>query len=158
MGPVRQNPIQRTVSLFICVCVALCTIVAHNIAQNRPHSFPLTLQTITTIPMMSIWGKGGQRSEIGCLPYFHTWCGLSANLESRSEMCCTWLAENTGRKNDAKNRHLGTIPQLCRDIFATEACIDNWKKNLLSSNISSQYGELWPSCGWDPFVSLGHPR
>ena len=40
MGPVRQNPIQRTVSLFICVCIALCTIVAYNIAQNRPDSFP----------------------------------------------------------------------------------------------------------------------
>jgi len=40
MGPVRQNPIQRTVSLFICVCITLCTIVAHNIAQNRPDSFP----------------------------------------------------------------------------------------------------------------------
>ena len=40
MGPVRQNPIQRTVSLFICVCIALCTFVAHNIAQNRPDSFP----------------------------------------------------------------------------------------------------------------------
>ena len=40
MGPVRQNPTQRTVSLFICVCIALCTIVAHNIAQNRPDSFP----------------------------------------------------------------------------------------------------------------------
>jgi len=40
MGPVRQNPIQRTVSLFICVCIALCTIIAHNIAQNRPDSFP----------------------------------------------------------------------------------------------------------------------
>ena len=40
MGPVRQNPIQRTVSLFICVCIALCTVVAHNIAQNRPDSFP----------------------------------------------------------------------------------------------------------------------
>jgi len=40
MGPVRQNPIQRTVSLFICVCIALCTIVARNIAQNRPDSFP----------------------------------------------------------------------------------------------------------------------
>ena len=40
MGPVRQNPIQRTASLFICVCIALCTIVAHNIAQNRPDSFP----------------------------------------------------------------------------------------------------------------------
>ena len=40
MGPVRQNPIQITVSLFICVCIALCTIVAHNIAQNRPDNFP----------------------------------------------------------------------------------------------------------------------
>ena len=40
MGPVRQNPIQRTVSLFICVCIVLCTIIAHNIAQNRPDSFP----------------------------------------------------------------------------------------------------------------------
>jgi len=34
--------------------------------------------------------------------YFHTWCGLSANLECRSEMCGTWFAENTGCKNDAK--------------------------------------------------------
>jgi len=40
MGPVRQNPIHRTVGLFICVCIALCTIVAHNIAENRPDSFP----------------------------------------------------------------------------------------------------------------------
>jgi len=52
-------------------------------------------------------------------------------------MCCTWLAENTGRKNDAKiaSGHHPTI--LSGDIFATEACIDNRKKNLLSSNISS---------------------
>jgi len=44
---------------------------------------------------------------------------------------------------DAKmtqNRHLGTIAQLCRAagwIFATKECIDNRKKNLLNSNISS---------------------
>jgi len=43
-----------------------------------------------------------QRSDIGCLPYFHTWCGLSANLECRSEMCSTRLAGNTGRKRDVK--------------------------------------------------------
>jgi len=48
--------------------------------------------------------------------YFHTWCGLSANLECRSEMCCTLLAENTGRKKVAKNRHLGTIAKFCRAI------------------------------------------
>jgi len=29
-------------------------------------------------------------------------------------MCCTRLAENTGRKKVAKNRNLGTIAQLCR--------------------------------------------
>jgi len=37
-----------------------------------------------------------QPSHTGCLPYFHTWCGLSANLGCRSETCCTQLAENTG--------------------------------------------------------------
>ena len=26
--------------LFVCMCIALCTIVAHNIAQNRPDNFP----------------------------------------------------------------------------------------------------------------------
>jgi len=36
-----------------------------------------------------------QLSQIGCLPYFHTLCGLSANLGCRSEICCTRLAENT---------------------------------------------------------------
>ena len=43
-----------------------------------------------------------QPSQIGCLPYFHTWCGLSANLRCRYETCCTRLAENTGRKKVAK--------------------------------------------------------
>jgi len=40
MGPVRQNPIRDLLGLFICVCIALCTIVVHNIAQNRPDNFP----------------------------------------------------------------------------------------------------------------------
>jgi len=42
-----------------------------------------------------------QPSEIGCLPYFHTWCVLSANLECRSEICCLQLTENTGCKEFA---------------------------------------------------------
>ena len=46
----------------------------------------------------------------------HTWCGLNANLRCRSETCCTWLSENTGLKKVTKNRHLGTIAQLCRAI------------------------------------------
>jgi len=47
------------------------------------------------------------------------------------------FAENTGRKKVVKNRHLGTIAHLSGYIFATKARIDNRKKNLLSSNMSS---------------------
>jgi len=46
-----------------------------------------------------------------------------------SETCCTRLAENTGRKKVAKNRHLGTIAQILSGyIFATKAGVDNRKK------------------------------
>jgi len=79
-----------------------------------------------------------QRSQSGCLPYFYTWCRSSANLECRSDMCCTRLTGNTGRKNDAKNRHLGTIAQLCRAESSQLRHVSTiGKKNLLSSNMSS---------------------
>jgi len=41
MGPVRQNPIQRTVrSAHMCVRRTVHNIVAHNIAQNIPDNVP----------------------------------------------------------------------------------------------------------------------
>ena len=75
-----------------------------------------------------------QRPQIGCLPYFDTWCGLSANLEHRSEICCTRLARNTGRKESPFWHHRTTLSGY---IFGTKACVDNRKKNLLNSNTSS---------------------
>jgi len=48
-------------------------------------------------------------------------------------MCCTRLAENTGRKNLPSVHHRKT---LLGCVFATTACID-CRKNLLNSNISS---------------------
>jgi len=54
-------------------------------------------------------------SHIGCLPYFHTWCGLSVNLGCRSA-CCKRLAGNTGSKKLPKICHVGTITQLCRAL------------------------------------------
>jgi len=50
---------------------------------------------------------------------YHTstqWCGLSANLERKSEMRYKRLAENIGRKNYAKDRHLRTVAQFRRAI------------------------------------------
>ena len=46
----------------------------------------------------------------------HTWCGLSANLECRSEMYCTRLAKNIGRKKIAKKSPSHHHAQLCRAI------------------------------------------
>ena len=54
-----------------------------------------------------------------------------------SELCCTRLAENTGRKNHAKSPSARHDTTLYSNIFATKALIDNWKK-ILSSNISSR--------------------
>jgi len=51
-------------------------------------------------------------------------------------MCCTRLAGNTGHKNDAKNRHLRTIAQLCWAISSQLRHVSAIGINLLSSNIS----------------------
>jgi len=68
---------------------------------------------------------------------------------------------NTGRKKSPKKSSSGHHrTTLSRYIFTSEACIDNRKKNLLSSNISStfpQYRELRPTSSWDRSGSLGHP-
>jgi len=87
-------------------------------------------QTIIFLPcdfylLSFFFSSPNQQSEVGCLPYFHTWCGLSANLECMSEMCCTRLAENTGCKKSPFWRHRTTLSGY---IFAAEACMHNRKK------------------------------
>ena len=82
------------------MCITLCTIVAHNVAQNRPDNFP-------------------------------------SYPPDRSEMHCTRLAANTGRKKVAKNRHLGTIAQLCRAIFSQLRHVSTIGNKLSSTNTSS---------------------
>jgi len=49
----------------------------------------------------------------------------SANLECRSEMCCTLLAENIGRK---KSTFWHNRTNLSGNILGIKACIDNRKK------------------------------
>jgi len=59
MGPVRQNPIQRTVRSVHNVCASHSAQLLHTILHRTYLIiFPLTLQTITTALMMPIWGKG----------------------------------------------------------------------------------------------------
>jgi len=78
-----------------------------------------------------------QRSDIACLPYFHTWCGLSANLEFMSECAaCGWL-----KIQDAKiAQKIAICAPLHNFVWLylrnKLAYIDN-RKNLLNSNTSS---------------------
>ena len=59
--------------------------------------------------------------------YFGTRCGLSANLECMFEKCCTRLVQNTGRKN----RHSGTIGQLCRAVSSQLRHVSTIGKQLV---------------------------
>ena len=77
------------------------------------------------------------------LDVYHTWCGLSANLECMSEMWCTRLAENTGLKKSPFWHHWQSEKKLVKHRY------------LL--HMSSWYGELWPTNGWDLLASLRHP-
>jgi len=67
-------------------------------------------------------------------------------------MCCTWLTE----------KHRMQKIAICAPShnFANKACIDNQKKLVTQQyllHMSSQYGELWPTNGWDWLACLGHP-
>ena len=96
-----------------------------------------------------------------CHTSMHTWCGLSANLRCRSETCCMRLAEKTECKKVAKNRHLGTIAQLCRAISSQLRHVSTIGKKLVKQryvlHMSPQYGQLRPTSGWDRLTSLGYP-
>ena len=87
-----------------------------------------------------------QRSQSGCLPYFDTWCGPSANLGCRSEMCCTRLAGNTGRKKSPKIHHLCIIAQLCRATSSQLRHVSTIRRKLVKQqyllHMYLQYDEL----------------
>jgi len=68
--------------------------------------------------------------QIRSVPYFYTWCGHSANLECRSEMCCMRLAGNAGRKKIAKNSPSAHHRTTLSGSIATKAHIDNRKQNI----------------------------
>jgi len=76
-------------------------------------------------------------------------------------MCCTRLARNTGRKNDAINRHLGTIAQLCWAVSSQPRHVSTIGKKTCKAAIPPPHVLVirWTSAtnSWDRFGSLGHP-
>jgi len=68
------------------------------------------------------------------------------NLICRSETCSAGLAANAGRKKSSKNRHQGTIAQLCRAISSQLRHVSTIGKKLVKQqylpHTFPQYGEL----------------
>jgi len=62
---------------------------------------------------------------------------------------------------DPKIRHLGTIAQFCLAISSQLRHISTIGKKLVKQqclpHMFSQYGELWPTSGWDLLASFRHP-
>jgi len=127
-------PQMKMLAWFFMIMVALCNRADHYI-------FPCDFYLLSFF---------FPRPQIGCLPYFYTWRGPSANLECMSEMCCSRIAANTGCKKVAKNRHLGTIPQLRWATSSQLRHVSTIGKKLKQQyllHMSLQYGELGPSSG-----------
>jgi len=123
--------------------------------HSRSSNYILQLWFLSFSSFLFFFLAYSQRLEIGCLPYFHTWCGLSVNLQCMFEMCCTRLGENTGCKNYAKNRHLRTIARRCRAIslqLRHLLTIGKLVKQQYLLHMSWQKDELQR----DQLVSLGH--
>jgi len=80
------------------------------------------------------------RSHIGCLPYFHTWCGLSANLE------CMWNMRHVAHSK-CRMQKIGQKITICAaSNNFVGLYLHNWgtyvstiRKYLLNNNISSTY-------------------
>ena len=121
----------------------------HLYSAGRPSRWALAHIIVLSI-FFSSPNFSGRRLDV--YHTFDTWCGPSANLECMSEMCCTRLGGNTGRKNDAKNRHLHTITQLCHAVFSQLRHVSIIGKKLVKQqyvlHMYPQYGELWPINGW----------
>jgi len=62
---------------------------------------------------------------------------------------------NTGRKKSPKIRYLHTITQPCWATYRQSE--KKLVKQQYLRHVSSQYGELQPTSGWNRFVSLGTP-
>ena len=92
--------------------------------------------------------------------YFHTWCGLSANLRCRSETCCTRLTENTERKKSPKIAIWAPSHNFV-GLYLRKKGMYRQPEKLIKQqyllHMSPRYGERRPTSGWDRYGRFGHP-
>ena len=116
--------------LLVCsyVCASHCAQFLHTILHRTDLIvFPLTLQTITTAPMMSIWGKGGRRRTSCCISDWKT-----------SATCCITTLTNAIQQQQQQQlhhyititvRHTGSAATWCNNVaesYKREQCFTHY--------------------------------
>jgi len=134
----RGSSISCIIYFLVSIMVALCNRADHYI-------FALLFLSSSIYLLFSSPNLSGRRLDV-----YHT-LTHSANLECRSERCCTRLAASAGPKKSRQKSPSGHHhTTLSGYIFATKACIDNQKKIVKQQYLLymyPQYGELRPSSG-----------
>ena len=147
----------NVIFVFLVFCVSCYSGVIMAALCNRAGHYIFTLWFLSFFLLLSFFPcLISAATDWMSTILWHVVC-LSANLECRSEIFCTRLAGNAGPKKIAiwAPSHKSSGYK-----FATKARIDNRKKLVKQqclSHMSSQYGELQPSSGWDLLASLRHP-
>ena len=77
-----------------CIFIYVVLFLTKHFCYGRPMEYGRPIYFRHVVSSFFFFPRYPQPSHIGCLPHFHTWCGLSVNLECTSEMCCTRLAGN----------------------------------------------------------------
>jgi len=124
--------------------------------MDRPSCFtPVVSSPSFFFFLFSFFLADSQRSHSRCLPYFHTWCNLSANLKCMTKCAACGSLKYRTQKLRKKSPSADHRTNLSGYAVATKACIDNRKKNLLNNNISSicpyntlNFGPLTAEIGW----------
>jgi len=75
-----------------------------------------------------------QRPQIGCLPYFDTWCG-PVRIYNAGLKCAARGSLEMQDPKTAETRHLGTIAQLCRPISSQLRHVSTIGKIIINSSI-----------------------
>ena len=96
--------------MFICVCSSLCTIVAHNTAQNRPDNFP------SCPPDNHHCSDDVYLREGGVADYISFHCCLSASLYSNSSRCLYRVAADRGVPKGYKGIYAPKIAKIGLNI------------------------------------------
>ena len=108
------------------------------------HSIFVLWFLLSSVYLYSFFLAYSQPSQIGCLPYFHTWCGLSSNSGCRLKRAASGSLE----MHDAKNGQKFAIcaPSACQAYccwtFPTVTSNVTWTLIASVNNVHVKRGQM----------------